>query len=126
DLRRAAFVAFAEQADAAAGKWHGGGEKERASEGDLFGLLGVRREVFRRLLGAGRQPRQRQRRAHQPHEAPAAYGVVPLRSVFGELAVQRLIELLGFGKLFEAAPVRLAALATEPRAQRRQPRRLVL
>ena len=53
-------------------------------------------------------PGERQRRAHELQELPAALRVVPLGRLLGELPVQVFPELQGVGELAQAAPVQAA------------------
>ena len=50
-------------------------------------------------------PASAMRRAHDLEESAARNGIDPLRRALGKLAMQRLLEFLAAGKLFQAAPV---------------------
>ena len=99
DLRRPAFVALDEEADAGAGKRHRRRVEERLAGHQLFGLPHVGNDLLVRLPRAGADAGQRQRRAHQLQEAAAADRIEPLRGVLRELAMQEFLEL---GRLGDA------------------------
>ena len=95
---------------------HGRGVEERPAGDDLLRLPDVRDDLLFRLARAGAHAGERERRAHQLQELPAAGRVGELRGLCRELAVDVLAELRRVGQLFEAAPVRAAFESSQSRA----------
>ena len=105
DFGRMTLVTFHKHRRGDAGKRDRGREEQRPARNQVLRLPDVGNDLFGRLLRAGADAGQRQRRAHQLQELAAPLGIVPLRRLLGELAVQILAELLGVRQLAEAAPV---------------------
>src|SRR6266571_8798661 len=107
-LCRSSFVAFNHQSSSKTIERHRCSKEHRLAGNKFLGLPRVRRNVLRRLASAGRQSRERERRAHQFEKLASANGITPLGSVLGKLAMKQLLKLLSLGQLFEATPVLLA------------------
>jgi hypothetical protein len=93
DFGRMTFVAFHKHRRGDPGKRHGGREEQRTARNQVLGLLDVGDDLFGRLLRAGADPGERERRAHELQELAAPLRVVPLRRLLGKLAVQVFAEL---------------------------------
>ena len=57
------------------------------------------------LLGAGREARQAERRAHHLQESAALRRIQPIRSAVGKFVFEKLLEFVGVGELFQAPPI---------------------
>ena len=60
------------------------------------------------LNGAGRDPTQRQRCAHELEEIAAGYRVFQFRSLLWKFALNQIDELISLSQFVQAAPVLLA------------------
>ncbi len=116
NLRRSPHVILDEHGAADARERHRGREEERPPRHELLGLPDVRHDPLFRLLGAGADAGERERRAHQLQELPARDGIGELGGLLGELVTHVPLKLVGLGGLFEAAPVRAALEAREAAA----------
>ena len=122
DLGRTAFVALHQQPRAVGAERHRRGVKQRLAQHQVMRLPHVGNDRLQRLPGAGAQPGQRQRGAHDLHEVAARTLVRPLRGVPGKLPVQHLLELGSLRQLVQGAPVpRPARLGSASRAPRPAP-----
>ncbi len=95
DLGGTALVALDEDAPGEAVVGHRRGVEERPTQDQAFGLLHVGQDLLGRLLGAGGEARERQRRAHEGQELAPALGVFEDRGLLGKLPVQELEEARG-------------------------------
>jgi len=86
----------------------------------LLGRFHIGHQVFRRLFGTGGKTGERERRAHDLHEATARYRINPLRAVLRKLLLHRRVELRCPGQLIERTPVLFAGLRGELFAHIRQ------
>src|SRR4029077_19275099 len=86
DLGWPPHVAFDQNRLRVAAKRNRAREEERATRNDVLGLFDVRNDFFGRLLRAGRDARERERRGHELQELAAALRVVPLGGLFRKLA----------------------------------------
>ena len=105
---RMPLVALHEHRQAEAGERKRGCEKQRPARDDILGLAHVRDDFLGRLLRAGGNAGERQRRAHQFQELAAPLRVVPLGRLLGKLAMEILAKLRRVGELPEAPPVQTA------------------
>ena len=87
---------------------NGAREKERTAGDEFLRLPDVRNDRFRRLFDTRAHAGQRQRRAHQFEEIPAAFRIVPLGGLFRKLPVQVFAELRRISQLAEAPPIKAA------------------
>ena len=113
DLRRPPHVALDEHARADAAEGERGGEVERLAGDEVLRLADVRDDLLRRAV-ARREPRQRDRSAHQLDEVAAVDAALERQRLLRELLlhareevvvarklIERAIELLAFGALAE-------------------------
>ena len=113
DLRRAAHVVFHEHANGARGPRHRGGKVQRRTRHHRLGVLRVGVDALFRLLGAGVETRERQRRTHQlQHDAAIRRDGQEIR-LLRVFALQPILEAFGAGVLLQALPVVLARLGGE-------------
>ena len=108
DFGRTPHVAFDQHRLGDAGERDRAREEQRSAGNEILRLPDVGNDLFRRLLGARADARERERRAHQLQELPASLRVIPLGGLLGKLAVQILAELERVGQFAEAAPVQAA------------------
>src|SRR5690348_11028142 len=99
DLGGAALVALDDQPGSKSVERHRSREINRFARHEFLGLANVRRDVFSRLPCASGEPGKGERRAHELEKAPAPYGIIPLGSILGKLAMQRFLELFAVGQL---------------------------
>jgi hypothetical protein len=122
DLGRAAFVALHQYTRTDARKRHGGGKEQRLAGDQFFRLLGVGRDLFGRLAGAGRQSSQRQRRAHQLQEIAAPFGrilvLAPADRLPRKFALDQVLEFGRPRQFLQVAPEFAPASPIQPRPRR--------
>ena len=109
DLGGPALVALHQDPARVAVVAGGGREEERPPRHELLGLPHVGQDLLDRLLRAGGEPGEGERRPHQGHELAAALRVLEHRGLLRELPVQELEEGGRVGELVEALPVAAGA-----------------
>jgi hypothetical protein len=113
DLGGAPEMALDQDALGVAAVEHGRGEEEGLAGHGLLRCLHVGHDLLFRLLGAAGEAGQGQRGPHQGEELPAALGIVELRGLRRELAVQEVQELRRLRQLLQALPVGATLRAVE-------------
>src|SRR5437868_8390237 len=110
NLRWTAFVAPDKKRRCYSAERHRRCEEERLAGNNLFGLIDVRDNLFRRLIDAGTKTCESERCSHQFQERSSADIVMPFFGVLRVLALYELSKLRRVGQLFQIAPELFASI----------------